>query len=160
AQFFRNMGLVATTEPVPIETTRRLRHPADHDRVLRDFDAALASGADHFETEYRIVQPGGELRWIFGRGRIVRDPEGRALRHCGVDVDITSRKLSEAALRDREERFRRVFEQSPLGKAMAGLDFCFRAVNPALCSMLGYTEDELVGRRFLEIVHPADREQC
>ena len=53
-----------------------------------------------------------------------------------------------------------MFEQSPLGKAMAGLDFRFRAVNPALCAMLGYTEDELIGRSFLDIVHPDDRENC
>jgi PAS domain S-box-containing protein len=78
----------------------------------------------------------------------------------GIDIDITGRKLAEAALRDSEQRFRRVFEQSPLGKAMAGLDFRFRAVNPALCAMLGYTEDELIGRGFLDIVHPDDRETC
>ena len=75
-------------------------------------------------------------------------------------MDITSRKQAEAALRDSEQRFRRVFEQSPLGKAMAGLDLRFRAVNPALCAMLGYTEDELIGRSFLDIVHPDDRDRC
>ena len=82
------------------------------------------------------------------------------LRHCGIDIDITGRKQAEAALRDSEERFRRVFEQSPLGKAMAGLDFRFRAVNPALCKMLDYTADELIGRSFLDVVHPDDREKC
>ena len=40
ARFFRMMGLNPTTEPVPIETTRCLRHPDDRDRVLRDFNDA------------------------------------------------------------------------------------------------------------------------
>jgi PAS domain S-box-containing protein len=160
ARFFRIMGLAPTTEPVPIETTRCLRHPDDRDRVLRDFNAALANGADYIEAEYRIIRPDGETRWIVGRGRVIRDAAGTPARHSGIDVDITSRKLAEAALRDSEQRFRRVFEQSPLGKAMAGLDFRFRAVNPALCAMLGYTEDELIGRGFLDIVHPDDRETC
>jgi PAS domain S-box-containing protein len=159
-RFFRIMGLAPTTEPVPIENTRRLRHPDDRDRVLHDFNAALSNGADYIEAEYRIIRPDGELRWIVGRGRVIRDAAGTPARHSGIDVDITSRKLAEAALRDSEERFRRVFEQSPLGKAMAGLDFRFRAVNPALCTMLGYTEDELIGRAFLDIVHPDDRENC
>jgi PAS domain S-box-containing protein len=159
-QFFRIMGLEPTTEPVPIEMTRRLRHPDDGDRVLRGFDDAIASGADYFETEYRIIRPDGEPRWILGRGRVIRDSDDTPVRYSGVDVDITGRKLAEAALRDSEERFRRVFEQSPLGKAMAGLDFRFRAVNPALCAMLGYAEDELIGRSFLDIVHPDDRENC
>ena len=160
ARFFRIMGLNPTTEPVPIETTRCLRHPDDRDRVLRDFNDALARGADYIEAEYRIIRPDGELRWIVGRGRVIRDAAGSPVRHSGIDVDITDRKLADAALRDSEERFRRVFEQSPLGKAMAGLDFHFRAVNPALCAMLGYTEDELIGRSFLDIVHPDDRENC
>jgi PAS domain S-box-containing protein len=160
AQFFRIMGLQPTAELVPIETTRRLRHPDDSERVLRGFNDAVASGADYYETEYRIIRPDGDLRWILGRGRVIRDACGIPARYSGVDVDITSRKLAEAALRDSEQRFRRVFEQSPLGKAMAGLDFRFRAVNPALCAMLGYTEDELVGRSFLDIVHPDDRDDC
>ncbi len=160
AQFFRIMGLQPTTELVPIETTRRLRHPDDSERVLRGFNDAVASGADYYETEYRIIRPDRDLRWILGRGRVIRDARGIPARYSGVDVDITSRKLAEAALRDSEQRFRRVFEQSPLGKAMAGLDFRFRAVNPALCAMLGYTEDELVGRSFLDVVHPDDRNDC
>ena len=55
-----------------------------------------------------------------------------------------------AAYSETEARFRRVFEQSPLGKAMAGMDFRFRAVNPALCAMLGYTAEEYVGHHIAE----------
>jgi PAS domain S-box-containing protein len=160
AQFFRIMGLEPTTGSVPIETTRRLRHPGDRERVAQNIDHAVAHGEDYLESEYRIVRPDGAMRWIFGRGRVIRDATGVPVRCNGVDVDITDRKLAEAALRESEARFRRVFEQSPLGKAMAGLDFHFRAVNPALCGMLGYTEDELTGRNFLDIVHPDDRENC
>jgi PAS domain S-box-containing protein len=159
-QFFRIMGLEPTPEQVPIDIIRRLRHPADQQRVLRGFRDTLESGGANYEAEYRIIRPDGELRWILGRGRIVRDAAGVPRRYGGVDVDITARKHTEAALRDSEERFRRVFEQSPLGKAIAGFDFRFRAANPALCEMLGCTESELIGRSFLEFVHPDDRDTC
>ncbi len=159
-QFFRIMGLEPTDRPVSIETTRRLRHPQDRARVLQAMQDAAASGNDSYQVEYRIIRPDGEVRWILGRGRFVRDANGTVVRSSGVDIDISDRKLAEAALRESEERFRRLFEQSPLGKAMAGLDFRFRSVNPALCDMLGYTEEELVGRSFLDVVHPDDRALC
>ena len=159
-QFFRIMGLEPTNRPVSIETTRRLRHPQDRARVLQAMHDAAASGKDSYQVEYRIIRPDGDVRWVLGRGRFVRDANGTVVRSSGVDIDISDRKLAEAALRESEERFRRVYEQSPLGKAMADLDFRFRSVNPALCAMLGYTEAELVGRRFLDVVHPDDRELC
>ena len=141
AQFFRIMGLPPTPEPVPIETTRSLRHPGRSRSCPARLQRRAGQRRRLHRTEYRIIRPDGELRWIVGRGRVIRDAAGMPVRHSGVDIDITGRKLAEAALRDSEQRFRRVFEQSPLGKAMAGLDFRFRAVNPALCDMLGYTED-------------------
>jgi PAS domain S-box-containing protein len=74
--------------------------------------------------------------------------------------DISDRKSAEGALRDSEERFRRVFEQNPLGMATADLDGRLREVNPALCQMLGYTAEELNRLSYLDIVHPDDREEC
>jgi len=74
--------------------------------------------------------------------------------------DISDRKSAEGALRDSEERFRRVFEQNPLGMATADLDGRLREVNPALCQMLGYTAEELTRLSYLDVVHPDDREEC
>jgi PAS domain S-box-containing protein len=98
-QFFRLHGLGPTVEPVSFETTRSLRHPQDRDRVVQGFAAALESGAESFETEYRIVRPDGQLRWIFGRGRVVRDGSGAPVRYSGIDIDITERKRQEDRLR-------------------------------------------------------------
>jgi PAS domain S-box-containing protein len=74
-----------------------------------------------------------------------------------LEAMATTLGARETALRDSEQRFRRVFEQSPLGKATAGPDFRFREVNPALCGMSGYTADELSGMSFLDLLHPDDR---
>jgi len=108
AQFFRIMGLEPTCDPVPIETIRALRHPDDRERVLAGFREALHNGTDAYEIEYRILRPDGELRWIFGRGRIVRDADGAAVRYSGVDLDITERKAAEAALAAAKEELERM----------------------------------------------------
>ena len=159
-QFFRIVGLPPTTHAVSMETMRDLRLPEDRTRVTHDYERALANGEDFFESEYRIRRPDGQVRWIFGRGRVVRDATGMPFRYSGVDIDVTEKKATEAALRESEVRFSRVFEQSPLGKAMAGPDFRLRTVNPAMCKMLGYDAEELVGRPFTDFVHPDDLEGC
>jgi two-component system cell cycle sensor histidine kinase/response regulator CckA len=65
---------------------------------------------------------------------------------------------AEAALRESEERFRRVFEEGPLGVALVGKDYRFLKVNSALCRMVGYDEAELTQMSFLDITHPDDLE--
>jgi PAS domain S-box-containing protein len=159
-QFFRIMGLDPSGTPVPLETLRQLCHPDDRQGVIDAYMDAITRDENFVHTEYRIRLPGGALRWILGRARISRDANGNVARLIGVDIDITNRKLSESALRESEERFRRVFEQSPLGKATADREFRFREVNPALCEMLDRTKEELVGISLFDLVYPDDRAIC
>jgi PAS domain S-box-containing protein len=114
AQFFRIMGLEPTQEPIPLDRVRALRHPEDRNRVIAGFREVLEGGKDAYEIEYRILRPDGQLRWIFGRGRVVRDEAGAPLRYSGVDLDITDRKAAEAALaaaKNELERMNLVLEQ-------------------------------------------------
>lgn len=61
-------------------------------------------------------------------------------------------------LRQSEERFRSAFEDAPIGVALVGLDGRRLRVNRALCEMLGYSEEEMLGSDYSEVVHPDDRE--
>lgn len=98
--FFRIMGLPATSEPVHMNEIRAVRHPEDAARVIEGFLGAVARGSDFYESEYRIIRPSdGEVRWIFGRGRLIRDVAGQAVRYCGVDIDVTDRKQGEEHVR-------------------------------------------------------------
>jgi PAS domain S-box-containing protein len=59
-------------------------------------------------------------------------------------------------LQESEERFRRVFEEGPLGLALVGKDYRFVKVNNALCLMVDYDEEALVQMSFVDITHPDD----
>jgi PAS domain S-box-containing protein len=72
--------------------------------------------------------------------------------------DITERKRMDEALRESEEQFRGVFEEGPLGLALAGRDHRFVKVNSALCQMVGYSNAELLQMSFIDITHPDDRQ--
>lgn len=98
--FFRLMGLPVSAEPIANDVVRAVRHPDDAARVREGFREALARGIDSYEVEYRIIRPSdGELRWIFGRGRTVRDDDGKPVRYSGVDIDVTERKQAEEHVR-------------------------------------------------------------
>src|SRR4051794_5020462 len=113
-QFWRVMGLPPTDQAVPLETTRRLRLPNDREHVAEGFRNVLGNPAETFEMEYRIRRPSdGEIRWIFGRGRLIRDMQGRAIRYGGIDIDITERKAGETAIAElNRELERRVRERT------------------------------------------------
>jgi len=73
-------------------------------------------------------------------------------------TDINERKLAEKKLHESEERFRKIFEEGPLGIAMASLTTGkFISVNKAFCKMLGFTEEELMEHTFRDVTYPDDR---
>jgi PAS domain S-box-containing protein len=80
------------------------------------------------------------------------------LRVLAAVRDVTDHKQAQEALRESEERFRGVFETSPVGLALIGTDYRLAKVNPALVRMLGYSEAELMNMNPFDLTHPEDRE--
>ena len=74
----------------------------------------------------------------------------------GSIVDIAERKRAEEALRDSEERFRSAFRDAGVSMIIVSLDGHFLAVNPTFCNLLGYSEQELLGRTFQSVTYPND----
>jgi PAS domain S-box-containing protein len=74
----------------------------------------------------------------------------------GMALDITERNRIVAELRESEERFRLLFENAPIGIAMADRNRRFFRVNQAFCEMLGYSPEELTRMSFTDITHPDD----
>ena len=71
-----------------IETFFVRVHPDDRPRVQTAIDAALRRGGS-FLTEYRVVHPSGETRWIQGRGTAVLAADGTPLRMIGLGMETT-----------------------------------------------------------------------
>jgi PAS domain S-box-containing protein len=102
-------------------------HPEDRDRVLSALDTSLHGGADH-QIEYRIVLADGSVKWVEGKGRLMRDERGTPRRMIGICTDISARKRLDA------ERFRLLEE---LDTARRRADFRAK-VTGALASSLEY----------------------
>ncbi len=70
--------------------------------------------------------------------------------------NIAERKRAEQTLRETEERFRKIFENGPLGMAMVGLDLRYKKVNDRMCQLVGYSEEELTTKSVCDITYPDD----
>lgn len=73
-----------------------LIHPADLDRVEREFQDHLSSRVDRFGQEYRLMTKDGQTRWVDGWTASERDATGQVTHYQGIVMDITERKLAAA----------------------------------------------------------------
>jgi PAS domain S-box-containing protein len=78
-------------------------HPEDRALVLQAVENALQTGAE-YRSEYRVLLPDGQVRWIAGRGHVEFNDAGKPARMRGASLDITKRKQAELdAARHRTE---------------------------------------------------------
>jgi diguanylate cyclase (GGDEF)-like protein/PAS domain S-box-containing protein len=131
-------------------------HPEDAPRVNREWAEAAAHGRDSV-VEYRFVRPDGSVSWIEGYAAALRDDGGRQIGWVGTCLDFTARKEADDAVTSAAERFRAAFDNAPIGMALLTSEGRWFHVNPALCRLLGYTEEELLELRFVDVTHPDDR---
>ncbi|MBD0316806.1 MAG: PAS domain S-box protein, partial [Nitrospiraceae bacterium] len=103
-------GLAEGTFDGTFEGFQKDIHPDDREGVLGSISRALESD-DRYHIEYRIIRPDGTTAWVEGKGKLVRTPAGVATRMIGVCTDITERKLAEEALRESEEKLRKLTGQ-------------------------------------------------
>jgi PAS domain S-box-containing protein len=126
-------------------------HPDERTSVQETISQSLESGTH--EIEYRIIRPDGQLRWVLGRGQLVRDANGAPSRMVGVCMDITERKQAELAA----VRLAAIVESSDdaiIGKDLDGL---ITSWNAGAERMYGYSADDAIGRS-VRIIIPPDRQ--
>lgn len=87
---------------------------------------------------------------------VLRDARGRPIGMVGTAVDISELKRVEENLRASEERFRTIFDESPLGMGLVGADRRFLRANAALCRLLGYSAAELTSLTLADVILPED----
>ena len=135
-------------------------HPEDVDRVRGLVTKAVASVSE-FADEYRIILPGGDVRWIAARGQLQPEKGAPPHRLLGISLDVTARKHAEAAQRAVIARLEAAIDAAGLGFYLmtppgetADLDDRTRA-------LFGIPPDEEPRLRtfWLEHVHPDDRER-
>jgi PAS domain S-box-containing protein len=118
----------------------------------------------YVEPFYRRVLAGENVQFDLPLGDQYYSIYATPLRNESDDIyavmavahNVTERKQAEELLREKEEQFRRIFEDGPLGISIVGLNGSIIEANAKLCEMLGYSEQELKELTYNDITHPDD----
>ncbi len=125
-------------------------HPEDRAWAMEFCHKATQEGRAH-DFEYRMLAADGRVVWL--RDLVVVEmKDGRPFRSRGVMVDITARKRGEEALQTSEERYREVVESQTDLVCRYERDTTLTFVNEAYCRFFARPREELIGRRFVELV--------
>ena len=135
----------------PFGAMLRVVHPDDQPAVAEAITAAIEKSAP-WDIEFRVVHPDGNVRWVMGKGEVLRDEGGQPARLLGVNVDITDRRRADEAARASEELFARAFRSSPDAMVISRrADGQIIDVNDRWEALFGYTRVTAVGRTMAEL---------
>jgi len=123
--------------------------------MARDQEMLQSGAVSTYEEE---IARGSLTRTFLTTKGPLRDAQGRISGIVGSSLDITERYRAIEALAESEERFRTIFDGSPIGMAVISTDGNIVASNSACREMLNLTEEDLIGVAiFDELTHPDDR---
>ncbi|WP_049559640.1 PAS domain S-box protein [Limnoraphis robusta] len=126
-------------------------HPEDRGIVLEYLQEHLHENQPHF-MDFRIVTRSGQIRWLAHHCQSVYSSDGCWLGRRVSSRDISEQKQIEQALRESEERYRRLIETSIEGVWMIDTANRTTFVNPQMAIMLGYPVEEMIGKSIFEFI--------
>ena len=130
----------------------RFLQGADTDRTAVDRMRAAIESEQDFTTELLNYRKDGTPFWNQISITPVKDAAGKVSHFVAVLHDITDRKRAEGALRDSEVQYRRLFEAAKDGILILDAETgIILDVNPFMVEMLGYSPEQLLGKRLWEL---------
>ncbi len=146
------LGRARTPTLTTIAELEALVAHADRDAVRAALRAVLDGARDDYRIDHRVRAADGRYIWIQSYGSAAaRDDAGKVVRLIGTNRDITWRAQAEQALRESEERFRRLTEMSSDWYWELDQELRFTRIEGHGLSSVGLRPSDLIGKRSLEV---------
>ncbi len=154
-EIFNIMGINPEVGTPDFENYFNMIHPDDREIFNKAVYDAVNDGIE-YSIEIRMYKTDGSLIWTMGKGIAVRDDEGKIIKLIGINVDISDRKFPEIALKESEELFKALIQNSSDYVQLIDQEGHIIYESPVVENILGYQKMELVNSNFLDFVHPDD----
>ena len=142
------MGRDPNSQPPTPEVWMQFIHPDDQPSVIASFEAAIARGADTYESEFRLLHQRGHYFPVLGRSHILRNAQGKITRQSGANQDLTAQRKAQALIRLLESCVESLQDVVLITDAAPrnhpGPIIAY--VNPAFERSTGYSSDEVIGK--------------
>lgn len=133
-----------------------LVHPDDWKLVWGNFRKRIAGQSIPASYHFKVISKDGSAKVLELYAQMIEFDHRPALQ--GIVLDITKRIEAQKALKESEERFRSIFENSGIGKAIFDPEGNFIKVNNSFAEMFGYDLEEFNKMNMLDLTHPSEIE--
>jgi PAS domain S-box-containing protein len=140
--------------------TRQFSDEKTANRVSQAIEKVYMTGKPAKALHFEIIKKDGVRRHLEASVSVVKDSVDQPVGHRGIIRDITARRWMEEALRDSEKRYRTILESIEDGYYEVDMAGNFIFLNEALCRILGYTRDELMGMNYKDCMSPEDSKKA
>jgi PAS domain S-box-containing protein len=126
-------------------------HPDDKEKLSEGWQESTQLHKASF-SDYRFMRPDGTIVWVMGQAVPEMNSENQIIGYVGTITDITERKRAEEKLIASEVRYRRLFEAARDGILILDAETgVVIDVNPFLIEMLGFSQEEILGKELWEL---------
>jgi PAS domain S-box-containing protein len=149
-----------TEEELQALTWQEITHPDDLAASSAHARRIVEGEFPKYHLEKRFLHADGRTVWASLSVSLVRDAEGEPLYFVSQIQDVSERKNIEKRIKESEERFRSLVQNSSDIITILEADGTVRYVSPAVERVTGYRPEEQVGTNAFGSVHPDDRDRA
>jgi PAS domain S-box-containing protein len=151
---YRIYGLKNEGHEIPYDLIKKSPLP-EYRGILDEALDRLLKYNEPYEAEFKIkCANNGAIRSVYSKAELLLENDGERVKIIGVIQDITDRKKSEEALKESEEKFRSIMENSADAIFITDQQGKYVYTNKAVTAMLGFTSKEMKSKTIIDLSPP------